>query len=51
METTRSPLRLFRVLIVTFLLVLAAYVVIPDEPSAQPVPPPSASNSIASETH
>ena len=50
METTRAPLRLFRVLIITSLLILAAYVVIPDEPSAQPVPPPTATNALASGT-
>jgi hypothetical protein len=51
MENTRSPLRLFRVLIITSLLILAAYVVIPDEPSAQPQPPPVAVKNVASGDH
>ena len=51
MENTRSPLRLTKVLLITVLLILAAYVVIPDEPSAQPEPAPAAVNSVASGGH
>lgn len=51
MENTRSPLRLTKVLIITLLLILAAYVVIPDQPSAQPSAPPAVSSSVATGDH